>query len=157
MPLEKYAAGHLYESVAYEDRKSIIDFAVANLALMTDKFDAIAVTGLSGLLIGPSIADRLGKNVIAIRKKFDKSHSDYIFEGVHSDNYVIVDDFSSSGETLYYIDYNVKKQLPKAKLVALYCYNDGGLKDETYIKNKILSYIKGNVAYHQQKCRLLLA
>lgn len=68
------------------------------------KFDAIAVRGMSGMLIGPAVAARLGKDLIVVRKCKDGSHSASIVEGVdnwnHDFRYIIVDDFIDSGETL---------------------------------------------------------
>lgn len=67
-------------------------------------FDAIAMSGTSGMLLGATVADRLHKNLIVVRKSDDKStHSCYKVEGVYSKRYVVIDDLIASGKTLAHI------------------------------------------------------
>lgn len=61
-----------YLQPAMVNRRETIDKIVKRLQYFRRKkglkFDAIAFTGLSGALIGPSVADRLGVGIVAVRK-----------------------------------------------------------------------------------------
>jgi hypothetical protein len=65
-------------------------------------FDAIAFRGLSGAIIAPAVAYRLGVPLLPIRKPEDEnSHSDHVVEwGDKHPSYIILDDFISQGKTL---------------------------------------------------------
>src|ERR1035441_4337402 len=65
-------------------------------------FDSIAFTGMSGALVVPTLAFRMEKNPLVIRKPGDGSHSSRSIEGggVDVKSYIIVDDFISSGRTI---------------------------------------------------------
>jgi orotate phosphoribosyltransferase len=85
-------------------RKSVLRHAKKTLKDMD--FDVIAVVGVSGLLWGTAIATNLGKKLCVVRKN-DGSHSKYKVEGHiphrNRTNWIIVDDFISSGTTVEYI------------------------------------------------------
>jgi orotate phosphoribosyltransferase-like protein len=67
---------------------------------LENKFDAIAFRGLSGSLIAPVVALKLGKTLLAVRKG-EECHSSRQVEGdLGADRYIIIDDFVSSGETV---------------------------------------------------------
>jgi adenine/guanine phosphoribosyltransferase-like PRPP-binding protein len=71
------------------------------LKLKKVKFDTIAVRGTSGLLIGPSLAMALNKDLLIVRKPKESSHSSHRIEGIGtSQKIVLVDDFIASGETI---------------------------------------------------------
>jgi hypoxanthine phosphoribosyltransferase len=84
------------EAIASEwERMYNLDFA----------FDAIVVSGTSGLLVGPAIADQLGLPLVVVRKPDDGSHSGSLVEGAvgfdkPNPKYIVVDDFVSSGDTV---------------------------------------------------------
>jgi adenine/guanine phosphoribosyltransferase-like PRPP-binding protein len=63
-------------------------------------FDSIAVCGVSGLLMGVTVADKLNKSIIVVRKGDDTCHSAYCVEGAITDKYVIVDDCIATGKTI---------------------------------------------------------
>lgn len=78
-----------------------IDEVVATLEKVKDKFDVIAFRGMSGALVAPAVAARLGKDLIMVRKTTDNSHSYLATEGrVNCKSFVIIDDFAQSGETV---------------------------------------------------------
>lgn len=85
-----------------KNRKSILDKAVRKLKLVmrSHPFTAIAFRGVSGALFAPSIADKLKVGLIAIRKETENCHSSCLIEGLTNVNYIIVDDFISSGRTI---------------------------------------------------------
>jgi hypothetical protein len=68
----------------------------------TKKFGSIAFRGMSGAMIAPSVADALGKSLIAVRKQGESSHASVNVEaesGIEP-GYIIVDDFISTGATI---------------------------------------------------------
>lgn len=94
-------------------------------------FRAIAFTGLSGAIIAGSIADRLQKFLYAVRKKDENRHSSYVVEGpIGAFNYLIVDDFVQSGQTIQRIVSEVFKASDgMSQCVGFYSWRD----DEFYI------------------------
>ena len=66
------------------------------------EFDALAFRGMSGALIAPSVALRLNKSMILVRKENDDSHSGMCAEGDKTARtYIIIDDFQSTGYTAH--------------------------------------------------------
>lgn len=75
--------------------------AAAQIIQQHRPFQAIAFTGMSGAMIGPALAARLGVGMLLVRKKHDRSHSDYQVEGtIEAQSFLIVDDLVSSGRTI---------------------------------------------------------
>lgn len=73
----------------------------------TAEFDFIAVSGMSGVIVGAPAALRLRKPLVIVRKESDENthHSGGSFIGrdqMHG-RYVVVDDFTSTGHTLEFI------------------------------------------------------
>lgn len=91
------------------------------------KFDAIAVRGMSGAIIGGAIAHELSKPIILVRKDDHEEahHSCMDVEGpidwAPPARYVIVDDFVSSGNTLRRIQDKIGA---KGNLIGAYLYRD---------------------------------
>lgn len=84
------------------------------------EFDAIAFCGMSGALIAPAIALEMNKEMLMVRKKRysdngvvrNDHHSCYRVEGdMNARNFVIVDDFIASGETVLHILAQIKDNL----------------------------------------------
>jgi hypothetical protein len=75
---------------------------VKKLKPHADRFEAIAVRGVSGLLVGPMVASKLGKPWCVIRKPGEGSHSGHkSVEGwLNFKTYLIIDDLIASGGTL---------------------------------------------------------
>lgn len=64
-------------------------------------FDTIVGTGLSGSLVVPALARKLGKHWAVVRKPGVSSHSgERVCEGTLGERWLFVDDFVSSGATL---------------------------------------------------------
>src|SRR5688500_5050002 len=66
-------------------------------------FDAIAVCGTSGLLVGPSVAMMMDKEIIVVRKKEDKAHSCFRVENKYAGRFIFLDDLIDSGNTLNHV------------------------------------------------------
>ena len=89
------------------------------LALTGIQFDTIAFRGASGLLVGPSVALRLNKTMILVRKPEEKTlgecHSWNTCEGDRgARRYIIVDDFVCEGKTARRIVADIKEWAPEA-------------------------------------------
>lgn len=89
------------------------------LALTGIQFDALAFRGASGLLVGPSVALRLNKTMILVRKPEEKTlgecHSWNNCEGDRgARRYIIVDDFVCEGNTARKIVEAIKEWAPEA-------------------------------------------
>ena len=64
-------------------------------------FDSIAFTGASGAALAFPLSIALEKSLICVRKRRSGSHSPYEVEGnCGSKSYIIVDDFTETGETI---------------------------------------------------------
>jgi adenine/guanine phosphoribosyltransferase-like PRPP-binding protein len=75
------------------------------------EFDAIAFSGQSGSLIAPIVAMLMGKSLIVVRKRGVRSHSSYIVEGDRAaKSYLILDDLTSSGQTIEYIQESLRDE-----------------------------------------------
>ena len=63
-------------------------------------FDSIVVRGVSGMLVGSPVAYRMKLPLVVVRKS-DGNHSGQSVEGyTYVKNYVVIDDFVSSGDTI---------------------------------------------------------
>jgi adenine/guanine phosphoribosyltransferase-like PRPP-binding protein len=70
------------------------------------QFDCIAVTGMSGVILGSPVALRLHRPLVVLRKQSDKDNHGYqdIINIEHAGaRYLIIDDFISSGRTYHRI------------------------------------------------------
>ena len=96
------------------------------------KFDTLAFSGYSGAMIAIPISQKIGKDLVLVRKTGEKRASSYDvegFEGVKS--YIIVDDFTCSGETVHRIQRGVKKFASDAKCLGVLCVQElAGDKDD---------------------------
>lgn len=97
-------------------------------------FEVIAVTGLSGLLVAPTVAMELGKYLVVVRKEDEKRHSDFEVEGCRGGyNYVILDDFLQSGNTVCRILTRVGRHTDyRAKCLGVLEYRYSGPNTGTY-------------------------
>jgi orotate phosphoribosyltransferase len=106
-----------------EQRKKTINRVVRHLKPRLAEFDAIAVCGVSGLLVGPSISDKLGKPLIVVRKMDDSStHSTLKVEGSLLGRYLILDDLICSGNTVRHIVKAIQGHNEFAVCVGIYTF-----------------------------------
>jgi orotate phosphoribosyltransferase-like protein len=121
---------------AYSDRIRRIDYShlgtflspvdlreklrLAEMALKTHTFDTLAFRGMSGAFLAPTLAVRLNKQMILVRKPEDSTHCRQDVEGyTEAKRYIIVDDFISSGETKQAIIQSVREFAPNANFVGM--------------------------------------
>lgn len=132
---------YLHDALDLKNRERVIAELVNQLTKFgLGKFDTIVFRGMSGALIVPAVADKLGKGMLMIRKQ-DGNHSMYGIEGnVALESYVIIDDLIVSGGTLNSImdsvDQGLKKisdenELPLrvAECKAIFLYRDSRSSD----------------------------
>lgn len=98
MAIHSSYIGHVFNPQRLDE---IIEGSLSVLRPKAHLFEAIAFRGLSGSLVAPIIAFHLKKSMIAVRK--EPSHSGYKAEGSDCTGYLIVDDFASSGTTIWEI------------------------------------------------------
>ena len=91
--------------------------------------DALAVTGVSGLIFGAILADRLKLDLIVVRKPSDtKKHSNRNIEGLYRPGhagalrYLFVDDLVDTGATVTHVISELSTQ--KTTCVGWYLYDD---------------------------------
>ena len=90
-----------YHDIAFDHASR--EQAVARVVAALSQFPSsvgIVCTGLSGILIGVPAADRLRREFAIVRKECDSLHACQQVEGYRFTEYVIVDDFIHSGDTL---------------------------------------------------------
>lgn len=120
MALSNY---HVYGGFDVKKRRLIVQRVVKDLRGV--KFDALAVRGVSGLLLAPIVAHLLKKHVIVVRKSknVEESHTNVMVESpITTGTYVVFDDFMASGVTMKTIIDMVKKECPGLTLVGGYCW-----------------------------------
>jgi orotate phosphoribosyltransferase len=69
----------------------------ARRVLQDVDYDTMIGTGLSGALVVPYLARKLGKSWAIARKDTDNSHASWPIEGAVGERWIFVDDFISSG------------------------------------------------------------
>ena len=104
-------------------------------------FDTIVCTGISGVIFGVQLAQRMGRKVAIVRKDGDGSHSTNRVEANCFPNeigkYVIVDDLTETGATVKRVVAAMKKHAPrKTEHVATYLYSYNMLSRPANAKNQ---------------------
>jgi orotate phosphoribosyltransferase len=86
------------------------------------EFDSIAFRGMSGALIAPMIAAKMGKELIMVRKE-GSSHSMMAVEGyANCKAFIIVDDMVETGGTVQCICEKINRFCPGSKAVGIFLY-----------------------------------
>lgn len=94
-------------------RADVVKHCFYRLIELGWEFDAIAVTGLSGSLVGVELATILDKNIMIVRKSNNDSHGKLVEstqpfrDGVR---YIIVDDFICGGSTVKRLYREIRKE-----------------------------------------------
>lgn len=98
-------SAYLRKFMEVDDRAERIEIIVDTLSQFDHEFDAIACTGVSGLIVASVLAYRMEKHLIILRKDGENSHAAYCVENNRKQfRVLIVDDLVSSGNTLRRID-----------------------------------------------------
>jgi len=139
--------------------KRVVQDIIKILNPLKNSFDVIAFKGMSGSLVAPTVAMKLDKRLVMVRKKTDRSHSGMDTEGYKMANRVVfLDDCISSGETICSLFSDLVKsrrvlddQYPLPKIVAVVLYNDSKTYDEGVtdhlLNNSVRDHFKGVPVY----------
>lgn len=115
-----------YYREAYQDIFAMVRQCVRELRspCRNIAFDTIAVTGISGMLIGPTLAAVTRTNLVVIPKTDNESsHRNNGPVGVIGSRWIFVDDFICSGETRRRVREAIHKVCPDAIEVGTLEYN----------------------------------
>jgi len=96
-----------------------------------DEFDSIAVSGMSGVIVGVPVALRLKKPLIVVRKESDNSHhggGEIINRQGIGERVLFLDDFVSSGETQDYVTDKIENE--GGTIIAQFYYDNHACKVE---------------------------
>jgi orotate phosphoribosyltransferase len=127
------SSGYLDEMLWHVGLDYRIKITTAFLRKFSKKFDSIAVCGSSGLLVGPSVARAMKKNIILVRiSKNERSHTNRNVEGPgYAESYVIVDDFIETGNTVVNMIEQIKRADFNATCLGVVSYLDSTLNSAT--------------------------
>lgn len=124
------SSDYLHEALNPYDLEQTIRRSIRLIQNSGLVFDAIAFRGMSGALVAPSVAMRMSKGMLMVRKESDSTHSCTRVEGTsNTARYIIVDDFLSTGATCRDICADMANKRPGAVCVGIVLYTTQGDKD----------------------------
>lgn len=115
-------ANYFHTILDRTSRKIILEEAVARLSSIT--FDTIVCRGRSGLAFAAPLAFLLDKELVVLNK-MGSSHDMgklAVAPDANVKNFIVVDDFMASGETINICLTVMLETYPKAKRVGVYLY-----------------------------------
>lgn len=105
--------------------------------------DCIVVRGMSGFSLGPMVAFAAKRGIALVRKKRGDGHSSTIVESPdYVKKYIIVDDFVSSGATIYAITEAMKQEHENSVCLGVYEYARDTIRfaDSSSVEKKIRKF-----------------
>lgn len=109
------------------DMGHVVNMALEILHPLSDSFEVIVVTGISGLIVGPIVAHLMGKKLLIVRKEDDYkiSHCDFLVEGHLPEDvgWIFLDDLISGGGTLKRVYTQIIKECCPGPFRGAYLYN----------------------------------
>lgn len=127
---------HVYGSFDKTKRREIVARVVQELGPVN--FDALAVRGVSGLILAPIVAYLLDKHVIVVRKPKaeERSHATTTVESlIETGTYVIFDDFVATGDTARAIRDRITAACPRLVCVGGYVWRPASQFSTTIAKS----------------------
>ena len=101
--------GYLRNPLELDRQAKTVGEVCKYLRLLQQDYEAIAFRGMSGALIAPTVALRLKKTLIMVRKPETVTHSRMRVEGDSgAKRYIIIDDLISTGDTVRQIQWDIK-------------------------------------------------
>ena len=105
------------------------------------EFDTIVVTGVSGLVFGVPLAQRMNKHIAIVRKDKDGTHSHKSIEATVTRNdfgrWLFVDDLIDTGKTEKRVKAKIKEHTDgKAIYVGAYLFEDHNIRVEPKLRPK---------------------
>jgi hypothetical protein len=118
--------------------KGLVDAAECTIrSTVGEDFHFIAVSGVSGLVLGGLISQRFNRHLVVVRKQRESKHSSRIveglrgIEGIGQMRYLIVDDFVSTGGTIRRMRYEIARHVSCCvELLGAYLYCDNFVRLE---------------------------
>lgn len=137
-------ADYLQESLRFDKRKETIDWIISQIKLEKIKFDGFLVTGLSGVILGSIVANRMRKALVVVRKG-ENRHSDLDVEVGYTPSkripkrLIFLDDLICEAETIKRVAATLKREdyCPKNVVAALLYFDT-----EVYLKSEVSSLKK---------------
>ncbi len=122
----RYAEGDL------SDLEEVVTRAIRSLKTRTHEWHSIAVTGISGLLVGAPVALALGKPLVVLRKPNEETHSYRKILNIQNAgrDALFLDDLMDSGETLFSVEERLREQ--GVAVVARYLYKENQYRLNQY-------------------------
>lgn len=113
--------------VGLSDLVETVEYAVFALRPHVDEFDSIAVSGMSGVVVGSPVSIELKKPLVIVRKKAEVSHGrDRIINLQHvGDRALFLDDLVESGKTRLHVKTTIERH-SVAAVTAQYLYGASG-------------------------------
>jgi len=93
------ACGHVQGLLRADTYQKVINYCIKYLKPHAHEFDAIAVSGYSMALVGSTIAFKMKKNLVLVRKPSESRYSPLDAEGITGQKIVFIDDCIASGST----------------------------------------------------------
>src|SRR4051812_35560320 len=116
-------SSYLKQYLETGNRKEVVNRAFNALRRNQVEFDTIAVTGVSGLIIGAPLANLLEKDLLVIRKSIDGTHSSELVEGWgRNQKILLVDDMVAEGHTLQRMREMINDRCDNPEIVGVYLY-----------------------------------
>ncbi len=132
---DKYSSSYVTEALETKTAAQLEKALVKYLRALRLRFDTVVFRGMSGALMAPGVARKMGKELVMVRKD-DGNHSGMRVEGFKSPKrYIIVDDFVCTGATVKAIYAALKDSVMTeqraAKCVGVVCYRGSGTGEVT--------------------------
>lgn len=137
----KIETSYHHKSFDHASRKQAVDQVAAFMQQFPPEV-GIAMTGLSGILVGAIVAHETGRPFVVIRKQGEQSHGKEV-EGYVFKEYVIVDDFIDTGSSME----RIMNALSDRKCLAIFVYD--GWYSKTI--NGVKSYNHETMKYEPEK------
>jgi adenine/guanine phosphoribosyltransferase-like PRPP-binding protein len=107
------------------DQSTAVAKAIETLGDVQDEFDAFVCTGVSGMLLAPTLAFCMGKRLAVVRKRDDKdNHAMCRIEHnlLEGDRWLFVDDLIASADTIQRVIEKMDYELDTCWEVGRYLY-----------------------------------
>lgn len=89
------------EQLVWEMRSKLYEHGV--------QYSCLVVSGVSGLVIGPQLAERTGRDLVYVRKYNELTKNKWQIEGTLTSRWVFVDDFVATGRTFANVCADIRK------------------------------------------------
>jgi adenine/guanine phosphoribosyltransferase-like PRPP-binding protein len=147
-------ADHLKSILSPNTLNKKVDKIIALIKASRLNPQKIACRGLSDTIVASIVSSRLGIPLILVRKRRTK-HSVYKVETIYSGSksYIIIDDFIDTGNTVYSIIRDIKKECRSWKCLGIFLYSEVLTTRLFYCRNQeipIFSSMK-NIKSHKLK------